>query len=252
MTAACTPLARSVRWDTSHALPTNPVREIARIIADAKAPIRAMTSGERHDLLTKLQQRAQQHATDKLERSLGPRAYTWLDLPDLVRAMLATGVRLGELLALTGDETVNDRDGKPAILINWHLVRVKGHGLVRMPTTKNKTGRLLLLPTWSVAIFTRRKLSSGGTGPLFPSARGGWRDPSNTIGAIRTEFDQCGYDWVTSHVFRKTVATILDEAGLPSGTVADQLGNTRTVAEKHHIAQRATNEQARQALEDAM
>jgi predicted transcriptional regulator len=57
---------------------------------------------------------------------------------------------------------------------------------------------------------------------------------------------------VTSQVFRKTVATILDEAGLSTGAVADQLGNTRAVAEKYYIARRAANEQARDALDDAM
>jgi hypothetical protein len=36
---------------------------------------------------------------------------------------------------------------------------------------------------------------------------------------------------LTGHVFRKTVATVLREADLLSGAVADQLGNTRAVAE---------------------
>jgi len=33
-----------------------------------------------------------------------------------------------------------------------------------------------------------------------------------------------GYEWATSHVFRKTVGT-LDEADLPITAIADQLGN---------------------------
>jgi integrase len=69
------------------------------------------------------------------------------------------------------------------------------------------------------------------------------------INRIGDTFDECGYDWVTSHVFRKTVATVLDEAGLSSGAVADQLGNTRAVAEKHYIARRVANGQAADALE---
>jgi integrase len=33
--------------------------------------------------------------------------------------------------------------------------------------------------------------------------------------------------WVTSHVFRKTTATLLDEAGLSARAIADQLGHAQ-------------------------
>lgn len=36
-----------------------------------------------------------------------------------------------------------------------------------------------------------------------------------------------GYGWVTSHAFRKTVATRLDEAGLSARSIADHLGHAR-------------------------
>jgi len=36
-----------------------------------------------------------------------------------------------------------------------------------------------------------------------------------------------GFAWVTSHVFRKTAATILDEAGLTARVIADQLGHSK-------------------------
>ncbi|WP_223840475.1 hypothetical protein [Saccharopolyspora pogona] len=81
------------------------------------------------------------------------------------------------------------------------------------------------------------------------SFRGGWLDPSNVINRISGAFDECGYSWVTSHVFRKTVATVLDEAGLPIGDVANQLGNTRKIAEKHYIARKVSNKNAANALE---
>jgi integrase len=60
--------------------------------------------------------------------------------------------------------------------------------------------------------------------------------------------DECGYDWVTSHVWRKTVATVLDEAGLPIGAVADQLGNTRKVAEQRYVKKRVANAASAEAL----
>lgn len=54
---------------------------------------------------------------------------------------------------------------------------------------------------------------------------------------------------MTSHVFRKTVATVLDEADLPTTAIADQLGNTRAVAEKHYRRKRAANQANADALE---
>ena len=40
-------------------------------------------------------------------------------------------------------------------------------------------------------------------------------------------FDHAGYTWVTSHVYRKTVATLMDESGLPVRVIADQLGHAK-------------------------
>jgi haloacid dehalogenase-like hydrolase len=42
--------------------------------------------------------------------------------------------------------------------------------------------------------------------------------------ASREARDAAGFSWATSHVFRKTCATILDEAGLSVRAIADQLG----------------------------
>ncbi|WP_245160692.1 tyrosine-type recombinase/integrase [Blastococcus sp. CT_GayMR16] len=60
---------------------------------------------------------------------------------------------------------------------------------------------------------------------MFPAPLGGWRDPSNTQADLRQAFTNAGFDWVTSHVFGKTVATVMDQAGLSSPAAADQLGH---------------------------
>jgi integrase len=201
-------------------------------------------------LFTKLEGLTNKRTVDSRGRSLEPRAQIWSDLPDLVRAMLATGIRLGELLALSG--TAFDAHDT-TLAIDWHMIRVTGQGLVRRRLRKgNQSGLLLRVPAWSVPIFTHRTAAADGDNPPFPSARGGWLDRGNVINRISEAFDECGYDWVTNHVFRETVATVLDEAGLPSGAVADQLGNTRAVAGKHYIARRSANEQAAGALEGIM
>jgi integrase len=63
---------------------------------------------------------------------------------------------------------------------------------------------------------------------VFPAPLGGWRDPSNTQADLRDAFTAAGFNWVTSHVFRKTVATLMDQAGLSSRAAADQLGHANT------------------------
>ena len=62
---------------------------------------------------------------------------------------------------------------------------------------------------------------------MFPDRLGGWRDPSNAGRDLRNARGSAGFAWVTSHVFRKTCATILDEGGLSARTIADQLGHAR-------------------------
>jgi integrase len=44
---------------------------------------------------------------------------------------------------------------------------------------------------------------------------------------MRQAFKHAGFDGVTGHYFRKTVATLMDEAGLPARSVADQLGHAK-------------------------
>lgn len=52
-------------------------------------------------------------------------------------------------------------------------------------------------------------------------------DGSFNTGAAgrRVRCEEGPWSWVTSHTFRKTVATRLDEAGLTPRQVADQLGH---------------------------
>ena len=226
----------------------NPIRSVSRLVGATQKEVVALTADQRADLLAKLEELARKRGVDSVGRSLGPRARIWLDMPDLVRTMLATGVRLGELLAL--DDAAFDAEAR-TLAIDWRIIRVPGHGLQRRALRKgNQRGLLLRVPKWSVPMLSRRTDAAMGGSPLFPSASGGWLDPSNVINRIGEAFDECGYNWVTSHVFRKTVATVLDEANLPTGAVADQLGNTRAVAEKHYIARRVANEQAADALEN--
>jgi integrase len=113
-------------------------------------------------------------------------------------------------------------------------VRVRGRGLI-VKTTKTDAGqRTLVLPHWCIAMLHARADRLPATGadrgsrPVFPAPLGGWRDPSNTQADLREAFATAGFDWVTTHAFRKTVATLMDHAGLSSSAAADQLGHAST------------------------
>jgi integrase len=228
------------------AMTTNPVKSVGRLARGQQRDVQALDAEQRAELLARLEEFAEDRRVDARGRSLGGRASVWLDLPDVVRSMLATGVRLGELLGLSGSDV---DPAKQTVAIDHHLIRVTGTGLVRVPGRKgNAKGLLLRVPDWSVSMLRRRKLAAG-EGPLFASANGEWLDPSNVIHRVREAFTEIGYGWVTSHVFRKTVASVLDDADLPLSALADQLGNTQTVADKHYRRRRVANEASAHALE---
>lgn len=92
-----------------------------------------------------------------------------------------------------------------------------------------------------------------GETPVFPNARGGWRDPSNTRRVLRQTRGTDEFEWVTSHVFRKTAATLLDSAGLTARQIADQLGHSRpSLTQDVYMARKVTDERAALALEQGL
>jgi integrase len=105
-------------------------------------------------------------------------AHVW-DLPDLSLMMLATGCRSGECLAIGWEEVDLDQ---ATVDVCWQLVRRKGVGLLRLPSTKSgESGeRLIPLPSWAITMLKRRRLAiASQTQPVFPDSLGGRRDPSN-------------------------------------------------------------------------
>ena len=231
------------------ALDSNPVRSSKRLSRgdEEQKEVRALEPDERVDLLAKLAEFAAGKAVDSKGRSLGARAQVWRDMTDLAEAFLSTGGRIGEMLAVF-PEDVAPADG--TVALDHHVVRVTGQGLIRKSKRKgNKGGLLLGVPGWSIPMWRRRKLASGGS-PLFATADGGLLDPSNVGHRLREAFDACGYGWLTSHgLGRKTVAAVLDDAGLTDNEIADQLGNTPEVVETHYRRRRKANPKQAAALE---
>ncbi|MFD8494952.1 tyrosine-type recombinase/integrase [Amycolatopsis sp. NPDC059657] len=89
------------------------------------------------------------------------------------------------------------------------------------------------------------------TGPIFASSTGGLRDPSYVLRVIR---EVCGGDellWATEHTMRKTTATALDDKGVNTRLVADQLGHSRvSMTRDVYMARKSVSREAADALED--
>ncbi len=151
-----------------------------------------------------------------------------LDLPELVGVMLGTGMRIGETCALRYPAVDFDA---ATLTVRATVVRVPKQGLHVQDFPKSDAGRrTIALPTYVVDLLVNRResrQSSWDPELVFQSPLGRLRDPNNTSGDLRRALDRAGFEWVTSHVFRKTVATRLDEARLSAREIADHLGHKR-------------------------
>jgi integrase len=183
------------------------------------------------------------------------------DLPDLVDFLLATGLRIGEAAAATWDSV--DLAGR-TVEVRGTVVRIKGAGLIIKPKPKSASGyRKLELPNWAVGMLEARRMvqDENDWGVIFTASRGGLIDPGNITGDLRKAFDKrtedaAGelvwpiFDWVTSHVFRKTVLTLMDLAGLPARAAADQAGHAKvSMTQDVYFGRRVARTGAAEVLE---
>jgi len=191
------------------AIRSNPTRD-ASPIEGQKKEIRALTADERSELMGKLD-------ADEVAQSH--------DIPDLVAFLLGTGCRIGE--AIAAEAAAVDWDAR-TIAISANIVRVRGVGLVRHSGKTFAARRVLPLPNFLVEMLDVRGLRDAAAETLlFPNTQGGWRDPHNTGARLRDAVRRAGYGWVTSHVFRKTAITVLDQAGLSPRAIAGHSGHSR-------------------------
>lgn len=199
--------ALAVRHDV---LRTNPVDGVSEL-PGPKRVSRALTDDEAADLLEKLR-------ADHLAVAHG--------LPDLALFMLGTGCRIGEALALLMDDVTLDAVEDTGTVHIRATMTDRG----RQETTKTRTGdRVLPVPAHVVRMFRRRLADPEIATDVcaFPTVKGHMWDTSNVAAHLRRAFNRAGYPWVSSHTFRKTVATRLDAAGFSARQAADQLGHAQ-------------------------
>jgi integrase len=197
------------------AIDTNPVREISPLESKKakhkRTPARALSGEQVIDLLTKLD------ADEQAVRD---------DLPDLVRFFLGTGERTGEAL---GAHWLDFDEAEKLINMSGNVIRARGKGKILNRGKTENSVRPIPLAEWCVSMLVERRRSVANLdGPIFPSSTGTVREASNVRNRAWKPFTQrAGYAWVTFRTFRKTVATLLDEAGLTARQIADILGHAR-------------------------
>jgi integrase len=233
------------------AIAVNPVRDSTAKISSAKRAPRALTAAETGRLVELF------GTSDRAVELDLPDLADWM-LATGCRIGEALALRYGT----NGDgKPILDLEAG-TWEVNATVVRVPGAGLTVQPRPKTTAGwRIIALPDFAVRMLEERRAGlrrqTDAQVVFPPPLTGALRDPSNVSGDLRQLLDSfeceiCGgtgyqldedgsfraaaggrrirceegpWSWVTSHTFRKTVATRLDEAGLSPRQVADQLGH---------------------------
>lgn len=148
------------------------------------------------------------------------------DLTDVVIMFAATGARISEVLGIRWADI--DLTAK-TVTIAGKVNRIPGGGMIRDDFTKTKSDRTLPLPDFAINMLMARRVAAVSNiyDAVFPGQTGMLRDPSAVSKQWRRIRTKLKLDWVTSHTFRKTVATLIDAQGLSARIGADQLGHAQ-------------------------
>ena len=204
----------AVRHD---AIPTNPARGTSRV----HRPKQETKALRVEDLI---EIRAAVRRWVNADRP-GPKATG--DMADIIDLMLATGCRIGEILALRWSDL--DLDGDlPILTVSGTIKTETGKGTYRKPTPKSDASRrTVVLPRFAAELLrVRREFATPNENDaVFATRNGTWHQVGNIERRWRTIRADTGFDWVTPHTFRKTVATLIDRL-LDSDTAARVLGHS--------------------------
>ena len=232
-------LGMAVRHD---ALAVNPVQQTSRIHRE-KSETRSLTF---EDLNTVREALRAWTATQRP----GPNASG--DMADIVDLMLATGARIGEILALRWVDVTLDAD-RPNLTINGTVKTEPGKGTYRKASPKSDSSvRTVVLPDFAMAVLRRRR-SAARENPIdavFPTRNGTWQQVNNAERRWRQIRKDTGLEWVTPHTFRKTVATLISER-VNAETASQQLGHSSpSITREFYISKPAIAADVAHVLEE--
>ena len=225
------------------ALTTNPVRETGRL-RKPRRTVRALDAEHLEGVRSAIRQWQLPTPGKPGPRQTG-------DLADIVDLMLATGVRIGEVLAVRWAD-VDLGAAHPTATICGTSVFLKGKGFFRQEWTKSEAGyRTIVLPRFAVGMLMNRKINAEDNlhDAVFASRRGTWLSPPNVRRQWRQARADTGLEWVTPHTFRKTVATLIDKEA-NAKDAASQLGHEdESITKRHYIEKPTVAPDSSQILE---
>lgn len=216
------------------AISRNPVRELERISHRKKKGSEAIPLAELPNFIAKVQKDALLKEWDTVE---------------LIEFMLSTGWRVAEACALEVS-SVNFKAGTATVeAIAKRLPKI---GMQRQLFPKTAaSARTTPLPKSTVELLERRRdRLEGQTNLLFPTPLMKLRDPSNTQREIRDRREDLGYPELSTHSFRKTVATMLDAAGLSARDIAEYLGQANpSITQDIYMAKQTGSKKAAETMQ---
>ncbi|NYG55299.1 tyrosine-type recombinase/integrase [Nocardioides perillae] len=201
------------------AIPSNPVRETSRLRRDVKQ-VRALSVEDLNAVRSAV---AAHMEGQRAKPGPNPRP----DLRDVIDLMLATGARIGEVLALRWVD-VDLAAAQPVAYINGTIKTETGRGTYRKAKPKTDASiRSVELPPFAVEVLLRRRVEQPPNhfNAVFATRNGTWHQVGNMERRWRAVRKDAGLDWVKPHLFRKTVATLIDRLA-DKETAARQLGHS--------------------------
>ncbi|MGN2640944.1 site-specific integrase [Nocardia takedensis] len=203
-------------------LPVNPIASTSRL--ERKAPPKGAPSIDAEQLAQLLADLRGSEIAWRGKQTLAAYCAS-ADLADPVTMLIGTGMRRGELLGLRWvDIDWKNRSAR----ICGKVVRKRGGGLIREAFAKTDAGnREIALPEFVMTMLKRRRKEAhpSADGVIYPSSVGTLRDPDNFNQQWAKVRGLLGVPDVSSHSFRKALATMLDDAALSARVGADQLGH---------------------------
>ena len=223
----------------ANVLGSNPVRDVQslRSKTQPKGAV-GLTAEQLRELLAKVQ--ASKYCEDH-------------DLADPITLLIATGLRRSELLGL---QWTDYDEAACTLAVTGKIIRVAGEGLRRVDETKTEAGRRTVpIPRFAAETLQnrRRRPYLGQQIVIFPSTAGTLRDPNNFGKEWRNARVELGVPEVTTHSFRKTVATLIDDEGLSARIGADQLGHSNvSMTQDRYMARGRIHTQVADLLDRAV